>query len=74
MPSRNPVYWRDLVVPDTTNIWNEGLGYFGHELRNRLHTATLALTAIKVGNVGNVGVAGATAFRGSPLSQLENSA
>ena len=52
-------YQRDLQVSDTqTDSWNERLGYFAHELRNLLHTATLALTSIKAGNVG---VAGATA-------------
>ena len=52
-------YQRDLLVSDTqSHSWNERLGYFAHELRNLLHTATLALTAIKAGNVG---VAGATA-------------
>jgi signal transduction histidine kinase len=52
-------YQRDLLVSDTqTQSWNERLGYFAHELRNLIHTATLSLTAIKAGNVG---VAGATA-------------
>ena len=37
---------------------HEHLGFFAHELRNHLQTATLALTAI---TAGNVGAAGATA-------------
>lgn len=52
-------YQRDLKSADTQAAsWNERLGYFAHELRNLIHTATLAVTAIKAGNVG---VAGATA-------------
>ncbi|HEX5755755.1 MAG TPA: ATP-binding protein, partial [Arenimonas sp.] len=34
-------------------------GFLAHELRNRLHTATLAITAIKAGNVGLHGATGA---------------
>ena len=37
----------------------ERMGRFVHELRNHLHTATLALTAIKAGNVGLSGATGA---------------
>jgi signal transduction histidine kinase len=52
-------YQRDLQMSDThSRSWNERFGYFAHELRNHVHTATLALTAIKAGNVG---VSGATA-------------
>jgi signal transduction histidine kinase len=40
------------------NARNERLGFFAHELRNLIHTATLCVTAIKAGNVG---VGGATA-------------
>lgn len=51
-------YQRDLKLADVqTDSWNERLGYFAHELRNLIHTATLSLTAIKAGNVG---VSGAT--------------
>lgn len=51
-------YQRDLKLADIqTDSWNERLGYFAHELRNLIHTATLSLTAIKAGNVG---VSGAT--------------
>lgn len=38
---------------------NERLGYFAHELRNYVTTATLALSAIKVGNVAVNGATGA---------------
>jgi len=38
---------------------NERLGHLAHELRNQLHTATLALSAIKAGNVGLFGATGA---------------
>jgi signal transduction histidine kinase len=37
---------------------HERLGFFGHELRNHLQTATVALAAIRAGNAG---LAGATA-------------
>ena len=39
---------------------NERQGALAHELRNLVHTATLAVTAIKAGN-GNVALSGATA-------------
>jgi len=52
-------YQHDSIVADThANTWNERLGFFAHELRNLIHTATLSLAAIKAGNVG---VSGATA-------------
>lgn len=52
-------YQRDLVVADKeAGALNQRLGYFAHELRNLLNTATLAVTAIKAGQVG---FAGATA-------------
>ena len=38
---------------------NERLGFLAHELRNLLHTATLAVVAIKAGNVGLTGATGA---------------
>ena len=37
---------------------NERIGFFAHELRNHLNTATLALSAIKTGNVGLGGATG----------------
>src|ERR1700752_4184644 len=52
-------YQRDFMIADTNaQAWNERLGFFAHELRNLIHTATLSLAAIKAGNVG---VTGATA-------------
>jgi len=49
---------RDTDVADKqSDALNERLGFFAHELRNHLNTATLALTAMKAGNVG---LAGAT--------------
>jgi signal transduction histidine kinase len=42
---------------------NERLGFFAHEVRNLLNTATLALTAIKAGNVGLGGATGAVLDR-----------
>ena len=42
---------------------NERLGFLAHELRNLLHTATLAFTAIKAGNVGVTGSTGAVLER-----------
>ncbi|MBC7983454.1 MAG: HAMP domain-containing histidine kinase [Candidatus Obscuribacterales bacterium] len=42
---------------------NERLGLLAHELRNLIHTATLAVTAIKVGNVGLKGATGAVLDR-----------
>ena len=52
-------YQRDSALADSQALEvNERLGFFAHELRNYIHTATLALAAIKGGNVG---VSGATA-------------
>jgi signal transduction histidine kinase len=42
---------------------NERLGFFVHELRNHLNTATLALSAIKTGNVALNGATGAVLDR-----------
>ncbi len=39
-------------------LLNERLGFFAHEVRNHLNTATLALAAIKTGNVGLGGATG----------------
>jgi signal transduction histidine kinase len=53
-------YQRDLVVSDQqVHAFNERLGFFAHELRNLLSTATLALASIKAGNVGLGGSTGA---------------
>src|SRR3954469_10936817 len=51
---------RDQFIADeSTRSTNERLGYFAHELRNLLHTAMLAMTAIKKGDVGVSGATGA---------------
>jgi signal transduction histidine kinase len=42
---------------------NERLGFLAHELRNHIHVATLAVTAIKAGNVGVTGATGAVLDR-----------
>jgi hypothetical protein len=42
---------------------NHRIGFFAHELRNHLNTATLALSAIKTGNVGLGGATGAVLDR-----------
>jgi signal transduction histidine kinase len=42
---------------------NERLGFLAHELRNHIHTATLAFTAIKAGKVGVTGSTGAVLER-----------
>src|SRR5690348_17095341 len=42
---------------------NERLGFLAHELRNHIHTATLAFTAIKGGKVGVTGATGAVLER-----------
>jgi len=46
------------VADEQTDALNERLGFFAHELRNHLNTATLALTAMKAGNVGMAGATG----------------
>lgn len=52
-------YQRDSVIADKqADALNERLGYFAHELRNQLCTATLALSIIKEGNVGLSGATG----------------
>jgi signal transduction histidine kinase len=42
---------------------SERLGYFAHELRNLLHTATMAFEVLKTGNVGVGGSTGAVLHR-----------
>jgi signal transduction histidine kinase len=55
---------RDFIVADQQALAvNERLGFFAHELRNLLNSATLALTAIKEGNVGVRGATGAVLDR-----------
>ena len=53
------IYQRDFIVADKQNAaLNERLGFFAHELRNLIYTATLALTVIKAGQVGHSGAIG----------------
>jgi signal transduction histidine kinase len=52
-----------VLANDGVQALNERLGFLAHELRNLLHTATLAFTAIKLGNVGVHGATGAVMER-----------
>ena len=52
-----------LVENSSVRALNERLGVLAHELRNHIHTATLAVTAIKKGNVGLTGATGAVLDR-----------
>lgn len=54
---------RDNIFADKDAHANERLGFFAHELRNHLNSATLALTAIKAGSVGLTGATGAVLDR-----------
>jgi signal transduction histidine kinase len=54
---------RDNMFADKDANANERLGFFAHELRNQLNSATLALTAIKSGSVGLTGATGAVLDR-----------
>jgi len=57
-------YQRDLSVAERElQTFNERLGSLAHELRNLIHTATLAVAAIKGGNVGLTGATGAVLDR-----------
>ncbi|MDQ3288822.1 MAG: HAMP domain-containing histidine kinase [Pseudomonadota bacterium] len=57
-------YQRDFKMADQqADSLNERLGYFAHELRNHLSTATMALAVIKSGNVGHGGATGAVLDR-----------
>lgn len=52
-------YQRDFAVAEKQAVaLNERLGFFAHELRNQLGTATLALSIIKQGSVGISGATG----------------
>src|SRR6185503_8449757 len=53
----------ELIADKGTAALNERLGFLAHELRNLIHTATLAVTAIKKGNVGLAGATGAVLDR-----------
>jgi signal transduction histidine kinase len=48
-----------LMESNGIKALNERLGFLAHELRNLLHTATLAIVAMKAGNVGLNGATGA---------------
>ena len=52
-----------VVANNDVQALNERLGFLAHELRNLIHTCTLAFTAIKVGNVGVTGATGAVLER-----------
>lgn len=54
---------RDNMFADKDANANLRLGFFAHELRNQLNSATLALTAIKSGSVGLTGATGAVLDR-----------
>jgi len=57
-------YQRDLLLENAgVHALNERLGFLAHELRGLIHTATLAVTAIKAGNVGLAGATGAVLDR-----------
>ena len=57
-------FQRNSVAENTAvKALNERLGFLAHELRNHLHVATLAVTAIKAGNVGVTGATGAVLER-----------
>jgi signal transduction histidine kinase len=57
-------YQRDFLVEDRgVKALNERLGFLAHELRNLIHSATLAISAIKAGNVGLAGATGAVLDR-----------
>jgi len=57
-------YQRDTLIADRgVQALNERLGVLAHELRNLIQTATLAVTAIKVGNIGLSGPTGAVLER-----------
>jgi signal transduction histidine kinase len=55
---------RDLLLENAgVHALNERLGFLAHELRGLIHTATLAVSAIKAGNVGLAGATGAVLDR-----------
>jgi signal transduction histidine kinase len=58
-------YQRDFRVAEkSAEVVNERLGFFAHELRNQLNSATLALTAIQAGDLPVNGATGAVLNRG----------
>jgi signal transduction histidine kinase len=57
-------FQRDFITAGkNADALNERLGSFAHELRNLLNSATLALTAIREGNVGLNGATGSVLDR-----------
>ena len=57
-------YQRDFLLAEKhAEATNARLGFFAHELRNLLNSATLALTAIKTGDIGVNGATGAVLDR-----------
>ncbi len=57
-------YQRDLLLGDSgTQGLNERLGFLAHELRNLIQSATLAVAAIKAGNMGLAGATGSVLDR-----------
>lgn len=57
-------YQRDLLIEDRgVQALNERLGFLAHELRDLIHSATLAVAAMKSGNVGLAGATGAVLDR-----------
>jgi signal transduction histidine kinase len=57
-------YQRDLLLEDAgVHALNERLGFLAHELRNLIQKATLAVSALKAGNVGLAGATGAVLDR-----------
>ncbi|WP_197070179.1 HAMP domain-containing sensor histidine kinase [Burkholderia sp. 9120] len=57
-------YQRDTAASDkSAQEINERLGYFAHELRNFLQTATLAFTAARAGNLSLSGATGSVLDR-----------
>src|SRR5688500_2735206 len=57
-------YQRDLLLEDAgVHALNERLGFFAHELRNLIQKATLAVSALKAGNIGLAGATGAVLDR-----------
>ncbi|MGE5095403.1 MAG: sensor histidine kinase [Betaproteobacteria bacterium] len=59
-----------LVADRGLRAENERLGLLAHEMRNHVHTATLALAAVKAGNVGLGGATGAILDR--TMTNLRN--
>ena len=58
------LYQRDVLLEDAgIQALNERLGFLAHELRGLIQTATLAVTAIRSGNVGLAGATGAVLDR-----------